>query len=764
VNARDDYRRVLCVGQAVVDHVFCEQEGEYIYQWSRGGGSSANIAANFAALGRKSTFVAEGDDGQLTDLARRDLECMDVDVVVVDRPSIDRTQALFQFCDATAATQKSPKFEHRFCVFSPDWREAREKKQMRSGEFIAPSPSRLTQMEIVRRAADHQVACFDRPIAAYVDIAASLRGKGVFTVLDWGHASGLRFLTGTRVVSILRSFDIILMTRKVWTHLAHRVTVDGRDSEARTETERVLQVLKGRGVNGTIVVTDGARTLSCMDCTTLAYVEVPPYSGAVFEASGAGDALLSRFVHRLLGTGTRGPRKHDFESKALALSSAVESLGDVLGGLGARCHLRALTNLFLDRRASGSSLHEILGGDISRFLGRGAEAALSAGSTAEGPKDSARKGSVTGRRVNGLVQKSIGLLETEGVVTATRETLQSIVGTGAVVGSGGSYTVANFIAQCINHRAKTDPGTLAVPMHPLEFVRAEKAFDWLIVISNSGTTRDCADAMRFGYHRCGIRRMILISGTATPEIGQTDEFQAEDTVHTVLEYPARSGQLERGFVAISAVVAPCAVWTAALEGASATASLLERYQALAVGDLDLSLERLADPELEFEGSFLHLPVVTNDLRLPHAPPIHAIAIGSGWCRPAIVDLESKFVEGRLGWIQLHDDKEFSHGRFMSVLTAGSSIDLCVYYMAASSETAYSRALLKTLEANDQLADRVLTVRTVQEGALGGLELLVRTQFFVAQIARRVSVDISKPGQQNIPKHGLDLYRWKRGLV
>jgi fructoselysine-6-P-deglycase FrlB-like protein len=220
----------------------------------------------------------------------------------------------------------------------------------------------------------------------------------------------------------------------------------------------------------------------------------------------------------------------------------------------------------------------------------------------------------------------------------------------------------------------------------------------------------------------GVSKVAVVTAAETPELGSL--LRKQDMV---ISY-ARTDR-ERGFVSITGTVAPCALWAAAVCGTGAVAYL------------DQSMEMpWRDPKI--------LASLRGALEANQAID----AIGTGFAAAALLDFESKLMEGNLGRVVLHESKDFSHGRFSLIFEEDASRTFVLFRTKSSSR--YEEKLVKTLRMFGQVVD----FESSQPDLLGGLELLVGAQFLAVGLGDSMGKDISCPS--NISKSGLQLYRWR----
>jgi hypothetical protein len=193
------------------------------------------------------------------------------------------------------------------------------------------------------------------------------------------------------------------------------------------------------------------------------------------------------------------------------------------------------------------------------------------------------------------------------------------------------------------------------------------------------------------------------------------------------------------------MVSPCALIAASVVGQVRIASLADKLGALerARSDesSDLGTGGLIAAARRFAGATKTAPFVS--------------VFGGGWAWPAVIDFESKSVEAGLTVAQVHEVKDFSHGRFISLL-ANTAIP--ALFMGVPAVLPYERALLHSLRKGRI----VIEVVPEGEGIVGGLELLAMMQYVIEICGEECGRDISRPDK--IPESGLRLYRWRDEAV
>lgn len=129
---------------------------------------------------------------------------------------------------------------------------------------------------------------------------------------------------------------------------------------------------------------------------------------------------------------------------------------------------------------------------------------------------------------------------------------------------------------------------------------------------------------------------------------------------------------------------------------------------------------------------------------------HFIALGSGWARPALVDLESKFVEGGIATIECAELKNFTHGRYISAYRHRNNriaiILKCQPY----------KDLADMIHKKLKKQMNVFELSTDRHSVMGAIELVVQALYLTHHLGLREGIDISKP---KYPKEARGMYSW-----
>lgn len=688
-------RLTLGLGDLFVDHLFIREGlGGLRYAGSRGGGTASNVVANVAHSGAPAAFVGVAGDDVWGQRARDELTMLGASTGGVQLLPRRLTRAIFHIVTASR-DQRQGGVSHVFRISCAICGRTQPSTRL----------ARATQSHL-ERVGTMRASCVvvDTLARDRVAAAADLRSRGSFAILDVGRLAYLRRVPVTSLVHPLRAFDVLFAPADVVRSLATRLDV----------SEKHLAEL---GPQLAVVASDGDRGLTLVPAGRLVSRHLPPPQNvAVRDSTGAGDALIGSLAEQLSRSPQRAPSIRHFESM---LRRGLATLPAVLAEIGARGHLP---------KPPGPD-------PLEQFVGKSAEAITAATSDmsscpfcltrAEGVlAPPVRRRSPPGARGNLalLERRAFFAAERAAPVARCRAFIDGARGSVFVVGTGGSYPVAVFISDLLN----AESGVFAQPIRPLDFVRLAKPADHLVAVSYSGRTADCGDAIKVA-HRVGVPHVALVTAALRPRLGTLLRRDSDE----LISYGGRGQRLERGFVSIAGTVAPCAVWTAAAEGRGQFASLARSLR-LRADESDALIEAVA--EVAADGGGL-------------------LVLGGGRAWPAMWDVESKFVEANLGPAVLHESKDFSHGRFMSVLSRDATPPKAALLLTVGPPLEYEQALAEALAT--RLDVHVLSSQHV--GTLGALELVIRVQEIVQRIGQRMRRDISRPS--HVPSAGLRLYRW-----
>ncbi|MDI6884785.1 MAG: PfkB family carbohydrate kinase [archaeon] len=130
---------------------------------------------------------------------------------------------------------------------------------------------------------------------------------------------------------------------------------------------------------------------------------------------------------------------------------------------------------------------------------------------------------------------------------------------------------------------------------------------------------------------------------------------------------------------------------------------------------------------------------------------HFIALGSGWARPALVDLESKFVEGGIATIEYSELKNFTHGRYISAYRHRSNKIAVILRCPPYND------LANTIKKYLKKQMKVFELSTDRHSVLGAIDLVIQALYLTHHLGLREGIDISKPAKY--PPEARGMYSW-----
>jgi sugar/nucleoside kinase (ribokinase family)/fructoselysine-6-P-deglycase FrlB-like protein len=691
------------VGELICDHVFTGPQEERRYLGSFGGGSAFNTLVEAASCGARSFAIAASGEDQIGTFVRDALAAVGVDIGLV-RPNGGHTKVAFELL-TQGMSGSLEGAENRFTSTCPvcRWRRP-ESSVARWRGSLEVSALRERGIEML---------LMDRLTAERFQLATEAAQVGIRSALHLGRLGHLRYLPATQTVSELRAFDTVLLSLEVAVSLKRRLGLEGRGFEEIASLIEARFMAVSRGREGVEVHHRGRSV----------FFEFPqPHP--VVDGAGLDDVL---FAHFLLACRQDLGSMPPWSDGLTPL--ARERLAALLDRIGARGHLPTIPPPLELAQRIGWGLEEL------RNELNPARACHFCGHRRTPPsRPSVRK---PGRRpgaadaVGWLRRRMLHATERGEALEGCRQLLRS-GGSCFVVGSGGSYPVASFISLALDHHSDV----FAKPIRPFDYVRLAKRSDLVVVVSYSGSTPDCAEVISRAKV-LGVGRIVLLTAATDPPLASSLDLGGADSV---ISYgnPEVEGRGERGFVSIAGTVAPAALWAAAVSSRAALVDIAHEFKRI-IND-DVKAATLLAKAIELE---------------------HPVAIfGGGLAWPAMHDLESKFVEGDIAEFQVHEAKDFSHGRFVSVLDPERTPRVALLF-GVGAPTEYEELLDRTLRDSGNPGFGPLHLVTPRAGMAGALELLVRVQFLAERCARLLGRDISRP--EWIPPAGLDLYRWNQGL-
>jgi sugar/nucleoside kinase (ribokinase family)/fructoselysine-6-P-deglycase FrlB-like protein len=297
-----------------------------------------------------------------------------------------------------------------------------------------------------------------------------------------------------------------------------------------------------------------------------------------------------------------------------------------------------------------------------------------------------------------------------------------------IIGSGGSFTAAAFTEALYLHSW----GKLAKAITPYEFEGLNKIEEDVTVwfISHGGGNTDilgaALHAKNLGHSNCAI-----LTGNKTSKLAEIAQQTGWKTFFIQAE--------ERNFVSIigllSQVSALCGLFAPEQELAKLDEFFSENSLRTIVNSATREMSELASAFSSGAGNF---------------DKIHIVSSARGWGWPALIDLESKVVEGGLCTIEICELKNFTHGRYINLFGHTNRSIIII-------KTPKDKELVDYLYSRFEKRFKTFILETDKEGVAGSLDLLVKSLFLSWHLGNMAKKDILHP---IFPKEARGLYSWE----
>ena len=203
-----------------------------------------------------------------------------------------------------------------------------------------------------------------------------------------------------------------------------------------------------------------------------------------------------------------------------------------------------------------------------------------------------------------------------------------------------------------------------------------------------------------------------------------------------ISYSKAKTKRERGFLSIAGTLLPCFLFLSAA---------MEQE----VNRMDLYSLIEEKKKKDYSGQLI---TIVAHLKTEKCLEIY----GGGFSWSAMLDMESKLIEGNVCAVQVHEYKDFSHGRFMFSLKNGNPK---IIFQVESSP--YIDKLIEVLSSSNETVP-LLVIKSKNKNLIGSIELLIEVQYLIRKLTAILysnqNIDITKP--KAIPSKGLELYHYK----
>ena len=503
-------------------------------------------------------------------------------------------------------------------------------------------------------------------------LANEFKENSWFLAGDIGYISHLRYASKDAISMLFQNtFDFLQITEKVAKFLCKKFNLNELElfNFLGVKYLNITKAEKGAGI-------------FYLKEQETQYFSIPAVSTNLVDTSGAGDVFFSTFIKYL------AKNQLSNETMTKVAKEAAENSAKIISCIGA-------TGSLIDQPLDCSS-------DACSICGLN-----------KIEKIAKPKILKTTSNVNNLLPRLLKVdnldtvFEIQKLITNIKRQKDNV----AIVGTGGSFISAHFIAKLLSQE-------LAKPIIALKprdiFIYPIKNINFAILLTYSGKTPDILTV-----NDC-LKKNNIKSYIVTNQ-------KKDNPEENIISY--NSSRTEKGFLAVAGTVIPIYLF--------AKSCLKE----INLKDFVENSITKWKSELSFEN--LNLKIADKPL---------LIDIFSDYeTGTAALDLESKFVESGFGRVTIHDKKDFSHGRFNIISSFKPDL---IIFLDSKGSGKYNEKLYKYLTKEDV---SIIHLKTNESGILADLDLLIASQFLIQSISEIIKRDLTKP---DYPKRAMSLYRYK----
>ena len=303
------------------------------------------------------------------------------------------------------------------------------------------------------------------------------------------------------------------------------------------------------------------------------------------------------------------------------------------------------------------------------------------------------------------------------------------------IGSGGSSIPSEYTKTIINNTFGVDIQT----MFPKEYLETntEKYMEHLnlICFSYSGSSPEIIQLLNGKYNK------VYIVTKANEEDLKISlkENNVDISKIRIVSYNNQSTK-ERGFLSIEGIIVPSLIVHMLIKN-------IKKEKMIKVFK-----EQLEKQREKVEKYFKE-----NNEQLKRAFKKNNIIdiYYDNYTKPIMCDLESKIVETGIFRCAIHEKKNFSHGRFITLEKYPSDVQI---YLKLKKDTKYDNELLKYLSIYSK---NLIILEADEENNNGILELLIYSQLFIYEISKLLKKDLSNP---DYSEDSMKIYRYNKEII
>ena len=298
------------------------------------------------------------------------------------------------------------------------------------------------------------------------------------------------------------------------------------------------------------------------------------------------------------------------------------------------------------------------------------------------------------------------------------------------IGSGGSSIPSEYTKTIINNTFGVDIQT----MFPKEYLETntEKYMDYLNIIcfSYSGSSPEIVQLLNGKYNKA----YIVTKANEDDLKISLKESNVDISKIRIISYNNESSK-ERGFLSIEGIIVPALIMHMLVEKKKKE-DIFELFKKQFEKQKEKVENYFKENNEELKKSFKKNNII--DIYYDN------------YTKPIMCDLESKIVETGIFRCAIHEKKNFSHGRFITLEKYPSDVQI---YLKLKKDTKYDNELLKYLSIYSK---NLIILEPDEENNNGILELLIYSQLFIYEISKLLKKDLSNP---DYSEDSMKIYRY-----
>ena len=303
------------------------------------------------------------------------------------------------------------------------------------------------------------------------------------------------------------------------------------------------------------------------------------------------------------------------------------------------------------------------------------------------------------------------------------------------IGSGGSSIPSEYTKTIINNTFGVDIQT----MFPKEYLETntEKYMDYLNIIcfSYSGSSPEIVQLLNGKYNKAYIVTKVNEDDLKS----SLKENNVDISKIRIISYNNESSK-ERGFLSIEGIIVPALIMYMLVEKKKKE-DILELFKK----QFDKQKEKVENYFKE------NIEGLKKAFKKKNIIDIYY----DNYTKPIMCDLESKIVETGIFRCTIHEKKNFSHGRFITLEKYPSDVQI---YLKLKKDTKYDDELLKYLSIYSK---NLIILEPDEENNNGILELLIYSQLFIYEISKLLKKDLSNP---DYSEDSMKIYRYNNEII